>query len=241
MSLRCELSLTSNFLTRIDQPVPPSGRLFLRSILAPRPVGRCSPAARRSKAAASRSVRAVTTAAECAICASAAWLGQHGGKRFRLSAIYFEEVRRHAGTDAAHIYGGLLATLTAWCEQHASPIRACRSAPSSGSSPARATPTRRLLLQPCERAVSHPGTITKPMPSRSSSGRSRPGGRAMSRERLPDRRGAATVDLEHGGSRFTVTIGFYPDGRPARCSLTAFARARGSMLSWLMHACCFRF
>src|SRR4029078_2415372 len=34
-----------------------------------------------------------------------------------LSAIYFEEVRRHAGTDAAHIYGGLLATLTAWCEQ----------------------------------------------------------------------------------------------------------------------------
>jgi Holliday junction resolvasome RuvABC endonuclease subunit len=33
-------------------------------------------------------------------------------------AIYFEEVRRHAGTDAAHVYGGLLATLTAWCEQH---------------------------------------------------------------------------------------------------------------------------
>ena len=37
----------------------------------------------------------------------------------RLSRIvHFEEVRRHAGTDAAHIYGGLLATLTAWCEQH---------------------------------------------------------------------------------------------------------------------------
>ncbi len=33
-------------------------------------------------------------------------------------AVYFEEVRRHAGTDAAHVYGGLLATLTAWCEQH---------------------------------------------------------------------------------------------------------------------------
>ena len=32
--------------------------------------------------------------------------------------IHFEEVRRHAGTDAAHVYGGLLATLTAWCEQH---------------------------------------------------------------------------------------------------------------------------
>ena len=33
-----------------------------------------------------------------------------------LSAIYFEEVRRHAGTDAAHIYGGFMATLTAWAE-----------------------------------------------------------------------------------------------------------------------------
>jgi Holliday junction resolvasome RuvABC endonuclease subunit len=32
------------------------------------------------------------------------------------SAVYFEEVRRHASTDAAHVYGGLLATLTAWCE-----------------------------------------------------------------------------------------------------------------------------
>jgi hypothetical protein len=32
--------------------------------------------------------------------------------------IHFEEVRRHAGTDAAHVYGGLLATLTAWCEQY---------------------------------------------------------------------------------------------------------------------------
>ncbi len=34
-----------------------------------------------------------------------------------LAAIYFEEVRRHLGTDAAHIYGGLLATLSAWCEE----------------------------------------------------------------------------------------------------------------------------
>lgn len=31
--------------------------------------------------------------------------------------VVFEEVRRHIGTDAAHVYGGLLATLTAWCEE----------------------------------------------------------------------------------------------------------------------------
>lgn len=30
--------------------------------------------------------------------------------------VVFEEVRRHAGTDAAHVYGGLLGQLTATCE-----------------------------------------------------------------------------------------------------------------------------
>lgn len=36
-------------------------------------------------------------------------------------AVYFEEVRRHAGVDAAHVYGGLLATLTAFCEREGIP------------------------------------------------------------------------------------------------------------------------
>ncbi|WP_341815311.1 hypothetical protein [Wolbachia endosymbiont (group B) of Aricia artaxerxes] len=35
-----------------------------------------------------------------------------------ISAVYFEEVRRHLGTDAAHCYGGFLAVLSAWCEEH---------------------------------------------------------------------------------------------------------------------------
>ena len=35
-----------------------------------------------------------------------------------IGTVYFEEVRRHAGVDAAHVYGGLMATLTAWCEAH---------------------------------------------------------------------------------------------------------------------------
>jgi Holliday junction resolvasome RuvABC endonuclease subunit len=41
----------------------------------------------------------------------------------RISAIYFEEVRRHKGVDAAHVYGGFLAQLTAWCERHAVPYQ----------------------------------------------------------------------------------------------------------------------
>ncbi len=33
----------------------------------------------------------------------------------RITTIYYEQVRRHLGTDAAHIYGGFVATLTIWC------------------------------------------------------------------------------------------------------------------------------
>jgi Holliday junction resolvasome RuvABC endonuclease subunit len=40
-----------------------------------------------------------------------------------IDAVYFEEVRRHVGVDAAHAYGGFLATLTAWCEHHQIPYR----------------------------------------------------------------------------------------------------------------------
>ena len=36
---------------------------------------------------------------------------------------WFEEVRRHAGTDAAHVYGGLMATLTAWAELRGVPYQ----------------------------------------------------------------------------------------------------------------------
>src|SRR5690606_192423 len=44
------------------------------------------------------------------------WLEQLADDSGGLAAIYFEEVRRHVGTDAAHLYGGFLATLTAWAE-----------------------------------------------------------------------------------------------------------------------------
>jgi Holliday junction resolvasome RuvABC endonuclease subunit len=33
-----------------------------------------------------------------------------------IDLVHFEEVRRHVGTDAAHLYGGFLAHLSAWCE-----------------------------------------------------------------------------------------------------------------------------
>jgi len=47
------------------------------------------------------------------------WLEQLRLDSGGIEAIHYEEVRRHAGTDAAHVYGGLLATLTGWCEERA--------------------------------------------------------------------------------------------------------------------------
>ena len=44
------------------------------------------------------------------------WLTEIDRLAGPIEAIWFEEVRRHAGTDAAHVYGGLMATLTAWAE-----------------------------------------------------------------------------------------------------------------------------
>ena len=38
--------------------------------------------------------------------------------------VVIEEVRRHAGTDAAHAYGGALAKVSEWCELHGVPMTA---------------------------------------------------------------------------------------------------------------------
>lgn len=49
------------------------------------------------------------------------WLNETRNVSGRIDAVYFEEVRRHIGVDAAHAYGGFLAQLTAWCEHHGIP------------------------------------------------------------------------------------------------------------------------
>ena len=49
------------------------------------------------------------------------WLAELERLSGPINAIWFEEVRRHAATDAAHVYGGLMATLTAWAERRGVP------------------------------------------------------------------------------------------------------------------------
>jgi len=51
------------------------------------------------------------------------WLAELDRLSGPIAAIWFEEVRRHAGTDASHIYGGLMATLTAWAELRGVPYQ----------------------------------------------------------------------------------------------------------------------
>jgi len=51
------------------------------------------------------------------------WLNEMLSLTPHINVVYFEEVRRHAGVDAAHAYGGFLATLTAWCEHHNIPYQ----------------------------------------------------------------------------------------------------------------------
>ena len=51
------------------------------------------------------------------------WLDELQTLSGGLHQLAFEEVRRHASTDAAHAYGGFLGQLTAWCEQRQIPYQ----------------------------------------------------------------------------------------------------------------------
>jgi len=51
------------------------------------------------------------------------WLTEVKQSADGINVVYFEEVRNHAGVDAAHAYGGFMAHLTAWCEHHDIPYQ----------------------------------------------------------------------------------------------------------------------
>ena len=51
------------------------------------------------------------------------WLNELLAASDHINAVFFEEVRRHAGVDAAHAYGGFMGHLTAWCELHNIPYQ----------------------------------------------------------------------------------------------------------------------
>jgi Holliday junction resolvasome RuvABC endonuclease subunit len=51
------------------------------------------------------------------------WLNELRQSAGDIQGVVLEEVRSHAGVDAAHAYGGFLGHLTAWCEQHRIPYQ----------------------------------------------------------------------------------------------------------------------
>ncbi len=51
------------------------------------------------------------------------WLEETETSARPLGSIYFEEVRAHAGTLAAQVYGGFVSHLTAWCEAKGIPYQ----------------------------------------------------------------------------------------------------------------------
>ncbi len=51
------------------------------------------------------------------------WLDEVQSFAGPLEKIVFEEVRRHLGTTAAHVYGGFLASLSAWAEKRGIPYQ----------------------------------------------------------------------------------------------------------------------
>ncbi len=52
-----------------------------------------------------------------------AWLDSMANDAGGIGVVHYEEIRRHLSTDAAHVYGGLLATLTSWCELNTIPYQ----------------------------------------------------------------------------------------------------------------------
>lgn len=51
------------------------------------------------------------------------WLDEMRDTLVKIDEVYFEEVRRHMGVDAAHAYGGFLGMLTGWCEKNCIPYQ----------------------------------------------------------------------------------------------------------------------
>jgi Holliday junction resolvasome RuvABC endonuclease subunit len=52
-----------------------------------------------------------------------AWLQEVDETSGGVGVVVFEEVRRHLGTGAAHVFGGYLAHLTAWAEANRIPYQ----------------------------------------------------------------------------------------------------------------------
>ena len=107
------------------------------------------------------------------------WLDEVAALAGCLARVVFEEVRAHAGTDAAHIYGGFLGQLTAWCEERGVPYEGVPVGTIKRFATGKGNADKAAMVAAMQARGFRPRTTTRPMPSPCCSGRRRPtGGRA---------------------------------------------------------------
>jgi crossover junction endodeoxyribonuclease RuvC len=70
---------------------------------------------------------------------------------FGLDYVCFEEVRRHMGTDAAHVYGGFMGALTQWCEANETPYEGVPVGTIKKSWTGSGNASKQAMLAECER------------------------------------------------------------------------------------------
>jgi hypothetical protein len=87
--------------------------------------------------------------------------------------VYFEEVRRHAGVDAAHAYGGFMAHLTAWCEHHQIPYQGVPVGTIKKHATGKGNANKDQMIGAVRCVATRRLTTTKPTPLHSCTGPSR--------------------------------------------------------------------
>jgi hypothetical protein len=87
-----------------------------------------------------------------------------------IDCLHFEEVRRHVSTDAAHAYGGFLATLTAWCEHHQIPYQGVPVGTIKKHATGKGNAGKDDVIAAIRARGTRRSTTTKPMPWRCCTG-----------------------------------------------------------------------
>jgi len=84
------------------------------------------------------------------------WLSEMDRLAGPIEAIHYEEVRRHIGTDAAHVFGGLMAVLTAWAEMRGVPYQGVPVGTIKKSATGRGNANKQAMIEAARARGFHP-------------------------------------------------------------------------------------
>lgn len=75
----------------------------------------------------------------------------HLHARTPITQVWFEAVRRHIGTDAGHVYGGLMGHLESWCENNKVPYAGVPVATIKKDWTGKGNANKEAMIAECER------------------------------------------------------------------------------------------